>query len=210
MLIITSPTYGEVTIPFIQKQSEKFSSNIPTYSRDNSSNNTNDTVTSGAVIKPPVIELSGMITDNTGTTISDFINGYNVNQIRQQLISIWTSSELISILFNDTSNPLIFGSNPLAYENVTIQDMEISADETTGLLYDIDITFIQQILVNTIYNPQIINVNANSAGPASGAPNTASTNIQATSLTPQNNGTSAPNPAAAAVEQSIANLEADL
>lgn len=210
MLIITSTLYGQIIIPFIQRQKESFSSNIPMYARDNSLTKNNDTVTSGAVIKPAIISLNGIINSNIGGLASGLLSSFNIGQIRQQLIGIRDASLLVSIVFNQSSNPLIFGENPLTYNNVTIQDMDFQADETTGNAYELDITFVEQIIVNTISNPEIINVPANQSGSASGASHSSSTNVQKTSLNPQNNGTITPQVAGALFEQAIENLWSDL
>jgi len=197
MIIIDSDQYGEIIIPVTIQQSERYSASVPSYSRDNTSNNILDSVGSGAVKKPNVLYFTGIINNNTGGVIP---YQYDIEQIRQQLINLYDNSALFTLTFGASNSFYLFNGTPTVWENTVIQDMQIDADASTGASYNVTITFSQEILVDTIFNPDVINVPSGTSA-SSGAGGDAASK----SLSPINNGTSPLTPPSPVTVQDIEN-----
>jgi hypothetical protein len=180
MIVIISPTYGQVVIPYTEDQEESYESNVPVYSRDNTVTNQRDSVGSGAIIQPAVFNFNAVINNNSG----DVFNTYNIEQIRTNLIGIWNASEVVELIFGESNSNFLFLGYPTTVKACVIKSMRMRANHETGNAYDLEISFTQQILVDTVFDPQIITVPANTSSSGSDRAKKA--------LSPQNNGVSSP------------------
>jgi hypothetical protein len=155
MIIINSTSVGEIIIPFIDSFEVSLSAIISRYTRDNNQENTVDTVSQGAAKKPKQLRFTGMLTNNNADGSQEQIN---IEQTRQRLENLHESNEIVSITFGICNEEFTDKTAPSVWQSCSIESLTITSDPTSGANYHIQGTIVEDILVDTVYNRDIINV----------------------------------------------------